>query len=76
MTSGEGMIGDHRRSFGGNDGQICFRDCLAIESAKIERRRPGGELTRTEAFLAADIEWQLRLALPLGRPEESQRLTR
>jgi hypothetical protein len=38
------MISDHCRSFRRSDDQIRLRDCLAIESAKIERRRPGSEL--------------------------------
>jgi len=39
------MIGDHRRSFGGSYDEIGLRNCLAIECAEIERRRPGSELT-------------------------------
>src|SRR5262249_12193718 len=69
------MISDHGRSFGSSDDQIRLRDCLAIESAKIERRRPRGALTGTETFFAADIERQFRLALSLGRPEKSNHAT-
>src|SRR4029077_11386327 len=45
VTSGEGMVGDHRRSFGGNDRQDRLRYGVAIECAEIEWRRSGSELT-------------------------------
>ena len=45
VASDEGMVGNHRRSFGGNDGQIRLRYRFAIKCTEIERSRPGSELT-------------------------------
>ena len=71
------MIGDHRRSLRSSDDQIRLRDCLAIECAEIERRRPGSApdiVARLMGQWLSEIE-RLSVALRTSRDCRALELT-